>query len=56
MKSSRTRPEALIRMEEDMLEEPDFDVYSEDLDDEDAMDRGMKAHEVAFLRGFKRFN
>ncbi len=38
----------------DGLLEPDFDVYSEELDDEDAIDRGLKPEEEAFLRGFRK--
>ena len=43
------------RWDEDFLDQ-EFDIYSEDFDDEEALDRGMKPNEVAFLRGFRKFN
>ncbi|MBW2972047.1 hypothetical protein KY359_03345 [Candidatus Woesearchaeota archaeon] len=56
MKEARPKPFDMARIEEDFREEADFDVYAEEYDDEDLIDRGMQAHEVAFLRGFKRYN
>ena len=54
MKKMRIR-NSLKQEEADILEQ-DLDVYSEEFDDEAAFDRGMKAHEIAFLRGFRKFN
>ena len=31
----------------------DFDAYSENFDEEEAISRGWKPRELAFLRGFK---
>jgi hypothetical protein len=34
----------------------DLDLYADGLDDEEAMDLGLKPEEAAFLRGFKKHN
>ncbi len=36
--------------------ENDYDVYAETLDDEEAIDMGLKPEEAAFMRGFKIIN
>ncbi|MFH1063647.1 MAG: hypothetical protein V1729_01050 [Candidatus Woesearchaeota archaeon] len=42
------------------FEEEEFkrevDIYSDDFDEEEAIDHGMSPYEAAFLRGFRRFN
>ncbi|MFC1741872.1 hypothetical protein ACFL3V_05025 [Nanoarchaeota archaeon] len=43
------------KIDDDFLDH-EFDVYSEHFDDEEGLDRGMKPHEVAFLKGFQRFD
>jgi len=53
MKLLRNYP--FVNMPEDLPDE-DFDIYSENFDDETAIDTGMKPNEAAFLRGFKRSN
>ncbi len=44
------------RFDENFLDDADFDVYSEEFDDEELIDRGMDPSEAAFIRGFKKFN
>jgi hypothetical protein len=34
----------------------EFDLYSDDFDDEEAMEIGLKPSEAAFLKGFNRHN
>jgi hypothetical protein len=50
----------VVRKDEFILNEdiPDYelDLYAEGLDDEEAMELGLKPEEAAFLRGFKGHN
>ena len=55
MKMRLSRKPSSLQWEDDFTDQ-EFDIYSEEFDDEEGMDRGMKGFEVAFLRGFKRFN
>ena len=47
----RKRP-VLRRFDEEFLEQ-DFDPYSENFDEDEAMERGWKASEIGFWRGFR---
>ena len=55
MKSKGRTPLFFKKIEED-LSEKEFDIYSDDFDDEEAIDRGMKGFEAAFLQGFRKHN
>ncbi|NQU78842.1 hypothetical protein HQ545_03675 [Candidatus Woesearchaeota archaeon] len=33
----------------------DFDIYSDDFEDDGALDRGLSPVELGFMRGFNRF-
>ncbi len=54
MKPSKTSPDTLWVPEDEFQEEMDFDVYSDNWDDDEGLDRGMKPNEVAFLKGFRK--
>jgi hypothetical protein len=54
MKTVRKEPFLPIDGEE--IKDYELDVYSEGLDDEEAMEMGFKPEEAAFLRGFKKHN
>jgi|GEM_PF-6962721 len=40
-------------LEED-IPERDFDIYSDQFDDEEAIESGVKPKEAAFMRGFRK--
>ncbi len=50
-----TRSQNNLRFEEEEFKR-EIDIYSDDFDEEEAIDHGMSPSEAAFLRGFKRFN